>query len=115
MRKVVVKKSTTHGKGLFANRDFDKGERVIQYVGEKLSLKEGNRRSLYYGTIGYCPLLYTGDYYIDGICGGNESLYTNHSNRPNLEAQYDENQVWFVTKKPIRKGQELFLNYGYQP
>lgn len=114
MKKVSVKNSPIHGRGMFANRDFKKGERVIQYVGQRLSVKEGNRRSKFYGTIGYCPLLFAGDYYIDGICGGNESIYTNHSDKPNLDYDVDGDQVWFITIKPVRKGQEFFLNYGYK-
>ena len=40
-----VKESKVHGKGVFANRSIRKGERIIQYIGEKITKSEGDRRS----------------------------------------------------------------------
>ena len=41
----VVKKSKVHGSGVFAQQDIKKGTNIIQYIGEKVSKKEGDRRS----------------------------------------------------------------------
>ena len=40
-----LKKSKVHGSGLFATQNIKKGTRIIEYVGEKVKRKEGNRRS----------------------------------------------------------------------
>jgi len=39
------KKSSLHGSGLFANRDIKKAEQVIQYIGDKVTKKEGDKRA----------------------------------------------------------------------
>ena len=40
-----VKKSKIHGTGIVASEDIKKGIKVIQYLGEKISKKEGDKRS----------------------------------------------------------------------
>ena len=39
------KKSSLHGSGLFANGDIKKNEQVIQYIGDKVTKKEGDKRA----------------------------------------------------------------------
>ena len=39
------KKSKIHGTGIIAACDIKKGTKIIQYIGEKVSRKEGDRRS----------------------------------------------------------------------
>ena len=43
-RKIQVKKSGIHGKGVFAARDISKGETLIEYVGEIISAQEAEDR-----------------------------------------------------------------------
>ena len=40
-----VKKSKIHGFGIIASVNIKKGEKIIQYIGEKVSKKEGDKRS----------------------------------------------------------------------
>ena len=39
------KKSPLHGSGLFAKNDIKKGSKVIQYIGDKVTKKEGDKRA----------------------------------------------------------------------
>ena len=39
------KKSSVHGSGLFAFENIEKGTKVIEYVGDKITKKEGDRRA----------------------------------------------------------------------
>ena len=39
------KKSPLHGSGLFAKNDIKKGLKVIQYIGDKVTKKEGDKRA----------------------------------------------------------------------
>ena len=39
------KKSSLHGSGLFAVSNIKKGDQVIQYIGDKVTKKEGDRRA----------------------------------------------------------------------
>ena len=41
----IVKKSKVHGHGVFANSKISKSEKIIEYIGEKISKKEGDKRS----------------------------------------------------------------------
>ena len=41
----IVRKSKVHGSGVFAQQDIKKGTNIIQYIGQKVSRKEGDRRS----------------------------------------------------------------------
>ena len=41
----IVKKSKVHGTGVFATKDIKKNVTIIEYIGEKVSKTEGDRRS----------------------------------------------------------------------
>ena len=41
----LKKKSPLHGSGLFAKNDIKKGSKVIQYIGDKVTKKEGDKRA----------------------------------------------------------------------
>ena len=43
-RRIQVRKSGVHGKGVFALQDIPEGETLIEYVGEIISWKEAQRR-----------------------------------------------------------------------
>ncbi len=40
-----LKESKIHASGIFATEDIPKGKKIIQYIGEKITRKEGDRRS----------------------------------------------------------------------
>ena len=39
------KKSGVHGNGLFASQNIKKGLKIIEYVGDKVTKREGDRRA----------------------------------------------------------------------
>ena len=39
------KKSNVHGSGLFASQDIKKNSQVIEYIGDKVTKKEGDKRA----------------------------------------------------------------------
>ena len=46
MNKLWFKKnSDVHGSGLFASQNIKKGSKIIEYVGDKVTKKEGDRRA----------------------------------------------------------------------
>ncbi len=113
--KVEIQKSLIQGRGLFASQKIAEGEWVMQYTGQKVSRKEGDRRERFYRSIGYSLLFDMEDHYVDGLIGGNDSIYINHSKKPNLEALFHRGGVWFHTLRTIKKGEELTFNYGFDP
>ena len=116
-----VKNSKIHGKGIVATRNIKKSTRIIQYIGEIVSKKEGDKRS---GNRikKYLKSNRTGSVYIfelnkkydiDGFFGYNKARYINHSCNPNCEVEISNDQIWISSIKKINKGEELSYDYGY--
>jgi SET domain-containing protein len=107
--------STIHGQGLFAGQKIAAGAWIIQYTGQKLGLKEGRRRDRFYNSIGYTLLFKLDSHYVDGLIGGNESIYINHSLTPNAEAFMHRGGVWIQALRDIAEGEEITYDYGFDP
>jgi uncharacterized protein len=113
-RRIVVRQSGVHGKGVFAAVSIATGERLIEYKGERISWKEALRRhphnpdepnhTFYFA-------LDDGDV-IDGKVKGNSARWINHSCAPNCEAEEIEGHVYIHALRDIAEGEELFYDYG---
>ena len=111
---IQVRRSGVHGKGVFASRDFEPGETVIEYTGERIAWDEALRRhphdpdqpdhTFYFQ-------LESGDT-IDALYGGNASRWINHACEPNCEAEETDGRVFIKTLRAIRAGEELNYIYG---
>jgi len=109
MKDLLVKRSST-GLGLFANKQYEKGTEIIEYVGETISADEGNRRG------GKYLFELNERWMIDGKSRSNLARYINHSCRPNAvpELSQNETRVRIFAKKKIFVGEEITYNYGPQ-
>lgn len=111
-----VRKSTIHGRGVFATRDIPKGERLIEYKGERLTWQQAERRYPI-DPVPYHTFLFeigNGDMCIDGARKGTNAKWINHSCKPNCEAVEDEDErVYIETARKIRKGEELTYDYNF--
>jgi hypothetical protein len=107
MKDFVVKKSSA-GLGLFAKRDYKKGELLIEYTGEIISDDEAQRRG------GKYLFELNDEWTIDGKGRENTARYINHSCKPNCypELTDDEKQVFIYAKRAIKAGEEFTYNYG---
>lgn len=117
-----VKKSRVHGSGIFACENIKKNKKIIQYIGEKVSRKEGDKRSER-RIKKYLNSKKTGSVYIfelnkkfdiDGSPAYNKARYINHSCNPNCEVEITNGQIWIQSIKRIKKGEELSYDYGYE-
>ena len=117
-----VKSSKIHGTGVFANKNIPKNTKVIQYIGEKITKKEGDKRSAR-RIKEYLNSEKTGSVYIfelnskydiDGSVQYNKARYINHSCDPNCEVNISNNEIWISSIKKIKKGKELNYDYGYE-
>ncbi len=116
-----VKSSKIHGHGVFAKKSIKKNTRIIQYIGEKVSRSEGNKRSeerikryLNSNKTGSVYIFELNNRYdIDGSPKYNKARYINHSCEPNCEVDIIENEIWIQSIKNIKKDDELFYDYGY--
>ena len=116
-----VKKSRVHGNGIYATKRIKKGQQIIQYIGEKVTKKEGDKRSekrikkyLNSKTTGSVYIFELNSRYdIDGSFKYNKARYINHSCNPNCEVEIKKNKIWIVSIKNIKEGEELSYDYGY--
>ena len=117
-----VKKSKIHGAGIFATEDISKGVKVIEYIGEKVTKAEGDKRSerrikkyLHSKTTGSVYIFELNSRYdIDGSSKKNKARYINHSCSPNCEVNITKGKIWISSIKKIRKNEELSYDYGYE-
>ncbi len=115
-----LQRSKIHEKGLFATRKIRKGTRIIEYVGEKVTKAESNRRGLAHieeARKDGSGLVYLFEinkrYDLDGDVPENLARHINHTCRPNCESQIIRGKVWIVSIRKIASGEELSYDYGY--
>ena len=115
-----VRNSPIHGKGVFAVRDIKKGERIIEYLGEKISKEESNRRGIEREELakktgeGAVYIFELDDQWdIDGNFDYNDARYINHACRTNSESVCENGSIFIYATRDIKKGEEILYNYGY--
>ncbi len=109
-----VRQSRIHGRGVFAARRIRKGTRIIEYVGERVSHAEADRRYEDRPETDNHTFLFTVDSrtVIDAGVGGNEARWINHSCNPNCETYIRDRRVFIEAIRTIQPGEEL--SYDYQ-
>ena len=106
-KKVQVKRAVLgKGLGLYAVEPIKKGEFVIEYVGEKVTTEEADRRKNKY------LFEIDDDYTIDGAPRYNIARYANHSCKPNVVVKIEKGKINFYAKRGIQPGEELAYDYG---
>jgi len=112
----IIRSSKIAGKGAFALRPITTGERLIEYVGERLTHKQSDARYDDDAMDEHHTFLFTitSRHVLDASVGGNESRFINHSCDPNGEAEISKGRVWISAIKDIAKGEELHYDYGYE-
>jgi SET domain-containing protein len=111
---IEVRRSKIAGRGAFAVSAIRKGQRIIEYRGQRISPAEADRR--YEDTKVKHPrvLLFSvdGRTVIDGGVEGNEARFINHSCEPNCEAVTERRRIWIYALRDIRAGEELTYDYN---
>jgi uncharacterized protein len=115
--KLFVARSRIHGLGLFAGEDIEWGRRLIEYQGQVVSKEEAKRRLKFYDSVGFtCLIQFNDGRAIDGLLGGNESRFINHSSKPNVAALREgDSRLIFYSIDDIDRGDELTFDYGFDP
>jgi len=111
-----VRGSAIQGRGGFATRRIAKGERIAEYVGERISWKEADRRYDDGGMKRHHTFLFsvTSRTVIDAAVGGNDSRFINHSCDPNCEAIITGKKIYIHALRGIHPGTELAYDYQYE-
>jgi SET domain-containing protein len=111
----VVRKSRIAGKGAFATRTIEKGERIIEYLGERLTHAQSDARYDDHAGGAHHTFLFNVNRstVIDAYVDGNDARFINHACDPNCESEIERGRVFIDAIKRIRKGDELFYDYAY--
>ena len=114
MRRIVVRSSPVHGRGVFAVTQIRANEQILEYKGKRVSWAQAQRQyarsAAKDGHTFYFDL--DDGRVIDGAQGGNSARWVNHSCAPNCEAEQDGSRVFFLALRDIKPGEELFIDYG---
>ncbi len=104
MKDITIKKSKIHGKGVFANRDFKKGEDVIDYSACSEKLTKEQVKKLSENKKKYVADLGDGKY----ILFKSPAKYVNHS----CDANTNSDGRGDVAIRNIKKGEEIAGDYS---
>ena len=107
--KVVARKSGLHGMGLFATRDLEAGEKLIEYKGVRYPPGEVPDME----EDGVTKFLQLSDG--TGIDGKGWASLANHGCNPNCELVEEEGRhlmhAWLYTLRAVKKDEELVWDY----
>ena len=108
-----VRCSRIHGTGVFTTRPIARGARIVEYVGERVSHAEADRRYADKHVADNHTFLFAVDArtVIDAAVGGNEARFINHSCAPNCEAVVVQRRVFIEALRDIAVGEELVYDY----
>ena len=100
-----VRKSKA-GLGLYAEQPIKKWQKIIEYIGERISAAEADRRG------GKYLFEVNSRVTIDGTARSNTARYINHSCGANAEPLENRARIFAYAKKNISPGEEITYDYG---
>lgn len=111
---VEARASQVHGRGVYAIAPIRKGTRVIEYLGDRISHAEADRRYERKGPDDGHTFLFIASNrtVIDAGVNGNDARFINHSCQPNCETVIENSRVFIDATRDIKPGEEL--GYDYQ-
>jgi uncharacterized protein len=110
---IEVRNSSVHGRGVFAARGIRKGERIIEYLGDRVSHAEADRRYESKDENDSHTFLFIVDSktVIDAGVDGNDARFFNQSCDPNCESTVEKRRVFIDALRDIEPGEELTYDY----
>ena len=113
-RRIQVRPSGVHGKGVFSTATLKKGEVIIEYKGEVIDWQEALRRHPHDPKDPDHTFYFHVDEHnvIDAKYGGNAARWINHACTPNCEADEIDGRIFIKALRKIAPGTELFYDYG---
>lgn len=111
-----IASSRIQGLGLVARRNIPARRKVIEYTGARFPRRKMRKLMEEIVRRGGSPpryLLRVNRYWcLDGEIGGSGAEYVNHSCDANLVARKDKDHVFLFSRRRIRSGEELTLDYS---
>ena len=108
-----VRKSGVHGMGAFALRKIKKGERLVEYLGDRVTHEEADLRYEDHDENDNHTFLFIVDKktVIDAGVGGNDARFINHQCEGNCESVIEHRRVFIDATRDIARGEELGYDY----
>jgi len=108
--RLAIRPSAIHRYGVYAVERIPANRKVIEYTGQRVNRFEAKRR----GEGDYTYLFAVDPYWtVDGAVGGSGAEIINHSCEPNLYTNVFKGHILYMSKRPIRKGEELTVDYRF--
>jgi uncharacterized protein len=113
-RRIQVRRSGVHGKGVFALQRVLAGETLIEYVGEVITWQAAQDRHPHDPSQPNHTFYFHVDVdrVIDAAHGGNASRWINHACEPNCIADERGGRIFIEALRDIEAGEELSYDYG---
>jgi hypothetical protein len=113
-RRIVMRQSKIHGRGVFAARWISAGERVVEYKGRRITWDEADGLYPDEPDAPAHTFLFAvdKDIVIDANRDGNVARWINHSCDPNCEAVTEDHRVFIEAIRDIAPGEELSYDYN---
>ncbi len=112
-----VRRSRIHRRGVFTTKPIPAHRKVIEYAGERISMKEAIERYGRPHKDGPAEPVYIfhlrRNWVVDGAAGGNGAEIINHSCQPNLITRRTRNHIYYFSRRAIPAGDELTVDYGF--
>jgi len=112
--KIVRRRSSVHGFGVFAAEAIARNVRIIDYAGELLPNDEecAAREDRYLKDGCVWVFRVNRAWSRDAAVGGNIARFINHSCTPNCRFEVVDKTIWIRAARPIRRGEELTYDYA---
>ncbi len=111
-----LRPSSIQGQGAFALRPIKEGERIIEYLGERITQDQADERYDDGAMSRHHTFLFSvdEDTVIDAARNGNDARFINHSCAPNCQAFLEEDRIFIYALRDLAPGEELVYDYGYE-
>lgn len=110
-----VRRSRIQGRGVFAIKPIASNRRLVEYVGQRITHEEADRRYDDHDGRHHTFLFILDDKTVlDARYGGSDARFINHSCDPNCESVITGGKIWIKSIKPIAVGEELTYDYRFE-
>jgi hypothetical protein len=115
--RLKIRRSAIHRLGVFAAERIPRGRKVIEYTGRRVSKRALLKRARRMSRAARAKLIYLARvnryWLLDGALEGSGAEFINHSCEPNLRPQRTRGHILLLSRRTIRKGEELSWDYRF--